>query len=80
MNYNAWIEQAKKKIEEIADGSVFVLKDLYQGVEWDGLKRGERNQLGKLFKAEVVKKNITNVIMIDSPKGKATTYKKNKED
>lgn len=76
MDYEVWINKAIMKIGELEGETTFVLKDLFTGVEWSTLERGEKTNLGRKFKANVDNKKISNVIVIDSPKGTSTTYKK----
>ena len=76
MDYNVWINKAIMKIGELENNTTFILKDLFSGVEWNKLARGEKTNLGRRFKENVDKKAIPNVIVIDSPKGTSTTYKK----
>lgn len=76
MDYEVWVNKAIMKIGELAAETTFVLKDLFTGVEWDTLERGEKTNLGRRFKANVDNKKISNIIVIDSPKGTSTTYKK----
>ncbi len=78
MDYNIWINKAIMKIGELENNTNFILKDLFSGVEWNKLARGEKTNLGRRFKENVDKKAIPNVIVIDSPKGTSTTYKKQK--
>lgn len=79
MDYDLWINKAIMKIGELSVDTKFVLKDLFSGVEWNELARGEKTNLGRKFKVNVDNKTIPNVIVIDSPKGTSTTYKKAKK-
>lgn len=76
MNYDTWINKAIMKIGELEYNTEFVLKDLFSGVEWNKLAKGEKTNLGRKFKGNVDTKLIPNIIVIDSPKGTSTTYKK----
>ena len=64
------------KIGELEAKTEFALRDLYLGIEWNKLSRGEKLNLGRKFKEKVEKEAIPNVIVIESPKGKPTIYRK----
>lgn len=77
MDYDLWINNAIAKTDKLKQGTVFVLKDLFVGADWEKLDKGIRHNLGRLFKSKVTANSVKNVVLvIDSQKGKATTYKK----
>lgn len=76
MDYNLWINKAVLKIGALDKGKTFTLRDLFTGTDWNELNRGERLNFGKRFKETIINQSIPNVIVIDTPKGTATTYKK----
>lgn len=76
MEYERWIQQAIQKINDLPAGQVFMLKDLFDGIEWSTLQRGQRHHLGRMFKNEVNQGRICNVVIIPSPAGTASTYQK----
>lgn len=76
MDYELWINKAILKIGALEKEKVFTLKDLFSGTEWNKLSKGERLNFGRRFKAAVVNKSIPNIVIIESPKGTSTTYKK----
>ena len=43
------LEYANKELEELNDGEVFVMKDLFKGYEWKRITRGNRTKLGMMF-------------------------------
>ena len=43
------LEYANKELEELNDGEVFVMKDLFKGYEWKRITRGNRTKLGRMF-------------------------------
>lgn len=79
MDYDIWLNKAIMKIGELDYNTKFVLKDLFSGIEWNKLARGEKTNLGRKFKECVDKKLIPNTIVVDSPKGTSTTYEKRKD-
>ena len=48
--YEMWLNAAREKCRDLRIGTVFVLKDLFLGVEWDTLSGGEKRELGRRFK------------------------------
>lgn len=48
-NVNELLEIAKKEINNISTGEVFLLKDLFKGYEWNRISRSDRLLLGILF-------------------------------
>ena len=78
MEYDVLINKALIKIGELPLGEQFVLKDLFSGIEWNKLEKGERQHLGREFKKYVLNQKIPNVVIIDSPKGRSNMYKKEK--
>ena len=80
MDYSVWLNKAIMKIGELEYETEFVLKDLFSGIEWNKLARGEKTNLGRKFKEKVDNKIIPNTVVIASPKGTSTTYKKVKKE
>ena len=76
MDYIVWINKAVMKIGALGKGTTFTLKDLFSGIEWNELDRGQKLHLGRIFKVEVANKSIPNIVVIDTPKRTSTTYKK----
>jgi len=78
VEYDIWINKAIMKIGNLDFDRTFVLKDLFTGIEWNELVRGEKQHLGREFKKAVENNKIPNVSIIKSPKGTSNTYKKDK--
>ena len=53
MDYEIWINKAIMKIGELECNTEFILKDLFSGIEWNKLARGEKTNLGRKFKENV---------------------------
>ena len=70
MDYDIWINKAIMKIGKLEYNTEFILKDLFSGIEWNKLARGEKTNLGRKFK-----ENWTIVNKMDK---KMCTKKKNK--
>ena len=76
VDYVDWLKTAATKVENLPKNTRFVLRDLFEGTKWNTLQNRERRELGRKFRYCVDSNRILNVIVIDSPKGVATTYKK----
>lgn len=46
---NNLLSFAIKEAENLMDGEIFLLKDLFKGYEWNRIPRNERLLLGTLF-------------------------------
>ena len=53
MNADLWMGKAREALKKVEEGKRFVLKDLFDGVEWMQLKKGEVQYLGRVFKSKV---------------------------
>jgi hypothetical protein len=77
MDFDMLITKGRKKLNKIKIGDQFVLKDLYAGIEWNDLSKGERMMLGKVFKNKVNDGIIPNVVCVGKADNNSTMYKKN---
>ena len=64
-----WINRAISKTGSLAPNTVFLLKDLFTGVEWDKLSPGDKRDFGRQFKSLVNRGAVPNVVFL----GKAQT-------
>lgn len=76
MDYILWINKAISQSGRLSLGSEFLLKDLYLGTEWNKLTSGERRELGRRFKFEVIRGRVPNVHFIGKANNNSTQYKK----
>ncbi|MEE5991755.1 MAG: DUF1413 domain-containing protein [Oscillospiraceae bacterium] len=76
MDTNAWMEKARRKIEELPNGRQFELKALFEIVEWETLTKGDRISFGKYFSNEVKEGNIPNVVKLERAKNNHSKYQK----
>lgn len=76
MDYNEWIEKAANKTKKLPTNTTFVLKDLFDGIKWNELERGDKLSLGRRFKHEVENGHIPNVICIGKADNNSTQYEK----
>ena len=79
MDYNCWINKAIKKTSELTTGREFLLKDLFDGVEWNAIPKGNRMGFGRVFKNEVLEGNIPNIIYIGKEKNNSAKYRKEEQ-
>ena len=52
---------ALEAIKKLPPNTTFVLKDLFEGVEWGQLPKGERQSFGKYFKNRTTEGQISNI-------------------
>lgn len=53
MDYQLWTNKAKEQITNLPKGTIFELKRLFHGYDWDSLSPGERKSFGRVFANEV---------------------------
>ena len=61
MDYEKWINEAISKTGALPTNTVFVLRDLFDGVKWNTLTNGERREFGRQFKIKVNRGLVPNV-------------------
>lgn len=76
MDYNAWVSKASEKIEKLPSEYIFVLKDLFQGTEWNELTRTEKQALGRYFKNAVNDGVVSGVVHLENVKNGSKKYQK----
>lgn len=77
MDYEVWFKKGVKSIEvNIEHGKIFELKDLFIGVGWEQLSKGNRISFGRYFSSAVNDGKISNVIKIERGKNNHSRYKK----
>ncbi len=68
MDIGEWKAKALIAIEKIPPGTNFMVKDLFEGIDWNSLTKGDRLSFGRYFKNAVKENVISDVGYI----GKAT--------
>lgn len=76
MNQRILLNRAISKSGGVVPGTEFLLKDLFDGVDWSNMKVGERLNFGRTFKAEVLAGNIPFVSYIGKAQNNSAKYKK----
>ena len=61
MDYEKWLNVAISKTGVLSQGTTFLLKDLFDGVNWNTLQNGECRELGRQFKIKVNNNLVPNV-------------------
>ena len=77
MNTDFWTNKALEAIGSLKNGDTFVLKDLFGGIEWNKLSKGDKLYLGKHFKRKAQRGDFPHVCFDETSKGTARyVYKK----
>lgn len=76
MDFDFYINKAIMNIGQLNSGSIFTLKDLFVGTEWNPITPGDRRELGRRFKYAVRKGNIPNVTFIGKAQNNSSKYRK----
>lgn len=79
MDNQEWMAKAKQKIAQIQDGTVFVVKELFDGVEWGQLTPGEQRGFGRHFKNEVMGQHVEHVRYLKKAQNNSALYIKQSE-
>ena len=80
MDYSELLERANTHISAIPDGQVFLAKDLFPGIEWNQLQKGEKLSFGKQFKNAVLDGKFPSVVYIGKAENNSAQYQKKRED
>lgn len=54
---NKLLDEAIKEAEQLNEGEVFLIKDLFKGYLWNRIERKDRHLLGTLFLNQIKKMN-----------------------
>ena len=76
MDIKTWMNDAVIKINSLDDGTEFALKDLFDGVKWEDLPKGDRLTFGRSFKNDVSEGNVKNVTYIGKAPNNSAKYRK----
>ncbi len=76
MDYNEGVKQAILAIEQLPRERVFVLKDLFEGCQWNDLPKKDRLNFGRYFKNQVVLGQIENVKYCGKTSNNSAKYMK----
>ena len=80
MDYEQWFQDAVTAINtKVKLGTVFELKQLYPGHEWESLSTGDRKAMGRYFSNKVKIGQVPNITKIERAKDNHSRYIKEKE-
>lgn len=68
------MQTACKNLDKVAHNQKFVVKDLFEGCEWQKLTKGDKIQFGKYFKNEVMDNRVPNVCYLERAKNNHALY------
>jgi hypothetical protein len=71
-----WINRAISKTGALPYGTVFLLKDLFDGVEWNRLSSGDKRDFGRQFKYHVKRGLVPNVVFVGKAQNNSSIYRK----
>ena len=74
MNTEAWMEKALISIEKLETGTSFVLKDLFNGAQWNQLAKGDRLYFGRFFKNKAIGGLIPNIKYVGKAPNNSAVY------
>ena len=75
MDVNELLELAVKETDNVLNGEVFLVKDLFKGYEWNRIAVKDRLLLGTLF-LNYVHKNESDLMAIEKTSSHQQRYKK----
>ena len=76
MDYDNLLAIVTKKIAELPNNTIFTLRDLFSGIEWNSFPKGQRTGFGRYFKLKVKCSGIPDTVCIEKRKNGLSTYKK----
>jgi hypothetical protein len=76
VDYELWLNMAISKTGGLAEGTQFVLKDLFDGIKWSELTNGEKRELGRQFKVEVNRGMVPGITCNGKAMNNSTLYRK----
>ena len=71
-----WINRAISKTGALLPNTEFVLKDLFDGIDWAKLSQGDKRDFGRQFKNMVNRGFVPNIVYIGKEKNNSSKYKK----
>lgn len=76
MDYEEWMNLAISKTGALKDDSVFLVKDLFDGIRWRELGNGEKREFGRQFRIKVERGLIPGVVYIGKAQNNSAQYRK----
>ncbi len=78
MDYEHWLQKAMEGIKRTPNNTIFLVKELFQGTEWNDLPRGDKLRFGAYFKNSVNEGTIPNINYVGKAANNSAQYKKYK--
>ena len=75
-NVDSLLSQALSETNNLNEGEIFLVKDLFKGYEWNRIERKNRLLLGTLFLWCVVTSKISGIEVVDKTSSNQRRYKK----
>ena len=70
------LSQALSETNNLNEGEIFLVKDLFKGYEWNRIERKNRLLLGTLFLGCVATSKISGIEVVDKTSSNQRRYKK----
>ena len=74
MNTELWIGKARESITKMLIGTTFVVKDLFEGYEWNRLSRGDKLSFGRTFKNAVNSGSFAGIRFLGKRENNSSEY------
>ena len=71
-----WINRAISKTGALSFGTTFLLKDVFDGIEWNRFSSGDKRDFGRQFKFNVKRGFVPNVIYVGKAQNNSAVYRK----
>lgn len=79
MDYEHWLYKAMDGIERTPYNALFLVKELFQGTEWNDLPKGDKLRFGAYFKTLVTEGKIPNINYVSKANNNSAQYRKIQE-
>lgn len=76
MDYEHWLQKALEGIERTPPNATFLVKELFQGTEWNDLPKGDKLRFGAFFKNSVNEGLIPDIDYVGKAANNSALYKK----
>lgn len=75
-DFDELFETIREKVDALEKGRTFLVKDLFVGIHWNDLSKGDKLSFGRFFKRKVELGKIPGVIINGRAKNNSVLYKK----
>ena len=76
MNIDLWMGKVRESLRRVKSGSTFVVKDLFEGHEWNQLSPGDKRNFWKAFKNAVSSGKYAGVRFLGKRENNSSEYMK----